>query len=309
MPCTEGFFAHEGVRYRYLRWQGAPDVPPGAAPAPLVLLHGFAQSAGTWEGAAVRLAAQGRPVLALDLVGHGGSGRPAHAGPYALGAQAAALLAFLSHVAGGCADGEAERPQAPKPSVAPAPAPVVAGYSMGGRVALVAAGRRPAAFGGLVLESAGLGPASARERRAAAERTAQWAAQLREGGLAAFMDAWEQLPLFASQRGLPPQVRARVREGRLANSAEALALALEGAGQQAMPGRREALAALAGLEERGVAVLYLAGSLDRKYRLLAQGLRDRSVCRVEVVPGAGHNVHLEAPEAFARLVEEACRRA
>ena len=42
----------------------------------------------------------------------------------------------------------------------------------------------------------------------------------REGGVAAFMDWWETLPLFATQQELPPATRAAIRIGREAQGAE-----------------------------------------------------------------------------------------
>ena len=65
----------------------------------------------------------------------------------------------------------------------------------------------------LVLESVGLGPADDNERAASARRDAANAARLRADGLAAFMEEWERLPLFATQRALPSDVRERVRRG------------------------------------------------------------------------------------------------
>ena len=47
----------------------------GEAPAELVLLHGGAQNAHTWDTVALAL---GRPLLAIDLPGHGHSDAPAH---------------------------------------------------------------------------------------------------------------------------------------------------------------------------------------------------------------------------------------
>ena len=184
--------------------------------------------------------------------------------------------------------------------------PVVVGYSMGGRVALAAVSRQPGAFarcaGGLVLESAGLGPVDERERKDAAERDARNAAALRRDGLSAFMDAWERLPLFATQRDLPASTCERVRAGRLANDAEALARAFEQAGQHAMPSRGDVLAALASLRDCGVPVRYIAGARDAKYRALAEDLEDEGLCEVRVVAGAGHNVHLEEPAAYLRAL-------
>ena len=65
---------------------------------PLILLHGFAQSSASWNATASELAATGRPVYALDLVGHGGSERPANPRAYALDAQGEALLAFAEEL-------------------------------------------------------------------------------------------------------------------------------------------------------------------------------------------------------------------
>ena len=47
----------------------------GEAPPELVLLHGGAQNAHTWDTVAMAL---GRPLVAIDLPGHGHSDAPAH---------------------------------------------------------------------------------------------------------------------------------------------------------------------------------------------------------------------------------------
>lgn len=178
---------------------------------------------------------------------------------------------------------------------------------MGGRVALAAASSQPETFarfaGGLVLESAGLGPVDEREREDAAERDARNAAALRRDGLSAFMDAWERLDLFATQRDLPVSARERMRASRLANDAEALARTFEHAGQHAMPARVDVLAALASLRASGAPVRYIAGARDVKYRTLAESLEDEGLCEVRIVAGAGHNVHLEAPAAYLHALE------
>ncbi|MCB6527362.1 alpha/beta fold hydrolase [Eggerthella lenta] len=261
--------------------------PPATArpsAAPLILLHGFAQSSASWDAVARKLAATGRPIYALDLVGHGESERPADACAYALDAQGEALLSFARMVA----DREGARP-------------AVLGYSMGGRVTLAALRRDPRAFAAVVLEAAGFGPATQ------AKRDAACATRLRADGLEAFMDFWEQLPLFASQRDLPPDVRERLRAGRMANDAEALARTFEQAGQHVMPSRAETLETLAVLRAGGTPLLYLAGERDEKYRALAAQAAEAgaTVC---IIPGAGHNAHLEAPATFAKEVASFLRK-
>ncbi|MEA5020151.1 MAG: 2-succinyl-6-hydroxy-2,4-cyclohexadiene-1-carboxylate synthase [Gordonibacter sp.] len=282
----EDFFTFRGVTYRSVFWGESHCCVAGdgrgIGRAPLVLLHGFAQSASSWDEVAPLLA-RTRPVVALELVGHGGSDRPRDDRFYRIDEAAIATCAFLEHVAR----------QAGVSAV-----PVV-GYSMGGRIALAAAQHRGQLFAALILESAGLGPTDSEERAQAAVRDADCAARLRSEGLKVFMDRWENLPLFATQRTLPVAVQERIRRGRLSNDAEALARVFEGAGQHTMPLREEALARLSRF---AFPTLYLVGSSDQKYRNLAQDLKKRGACSVCIVENAGHNVHLEVPEKYGDVI-------
>lgn len=206
-------------------------------------------------------------VYALDFVGHGRSDKPESAIPYSMGFTCSMLLAFLRFV---------QQENAGR-------APIVVGYSMGGRIALAAvcralgiassASEPDPPLSALVLESAGLGPDSEEARAAVAQANARRARALRDEGIERFMDEWERLPLFSTQQELPDEMRARLRAGRLANDAEALARTLEGTGAQHMSARSECLAALAALAKQGIPVRYLAGQRDEKYRKLAECLR------------------------------------
>ena len=161
-------------------------------------------------------------------------------------------------------------------------------------------------FSALVLESAGTGPADDAAREALRERNFAWAARVRDEGVSAFMDWWAGLPLFESQRNLANDQRERLRAGRLANDTESLALSFERAGAHAMPSQGESIRALCELAAKGIPVSYLAGELDAKYCKVASTLQAESQgaisCRV--VPAAGHNIHLEQPEAFGAILEE-----
>ena len=163
-----------------------------------------------------------------------------------------------------------------------------------------------APFSALVLESAGTGPADDAAREALCERNFAWAARVRGEGVSAFMDWWAGLPLFESQRNLDDDQRERLWAGRLANDAESLALSFERAGAHAMPSKQETVHALCELSRRGIPVSYLAGEFDAKYCKVASTLRAESQgaisCRI--VAAAGHNIHLEQPEAFGAILEE-----
>lgn len=296
-------FVHAGVRYRFVRWRvdaceegsASESASRPYSARPMVLLHGFAQNALSWDGVASYLA-QHHVVYAFDFVGHGESERPSDQAPYEMNAVCEALLAFLRFV------------QCEHDGFAPA----VVGYSMGGRIALAATMSALATdsdipFSMLALESAGLGPATPDERDALARRNEENARRVQEEGVAKFMEAWERLPLFATQQTLPESVRLGVREQRLSNDSFALAQTFRGTGAQRMPYRSQSLAALASLQEKGIAAHYIAGQLDEKYVEVAK-LLERERVRVRVVPRAGHNAHLECPEAFLQILADILAR-
>lgn len=126
---TRGF-DFEGMRFGMKAWRAsAPDAREGGTlSAPIVLVHGFAQQASTWDDAVRLLAGAGAECFGFELAGHGvgacsASGDPAERPDFFdLCFQARALLAFCRVVARDAGV-----------------APVLVGYSMGGRVALQAA--------------------------------------------------------------------------------------------------------------------------------------------------------------------------
>ena len=86
---------------------------------------------------------------------------------------------------------------------------------------------------------------------------------------------------------------------RLRNDPGELARSLRGMGTGRQPPLWGALPALA------MPALAVAGELDPKFAALARRMeREAPPLRAAVVPGAGHNVHLERPGAFGRLLRE-----
>jgi 2-succinyl-6-hydroxy-2,4-cyclohexadiene-1-carboxylate synthase len=117
---------------------------------------------------------------------------------------------------------------------------------------------------------------------------------LRGEGLAAFMEAWEALPLFASQRDLPANLLAEQREWRLAHDPDGLARSLEVLGLAEMPNYRAAMASLE------IPITLMTGSLDVKFSKMAKELASQNDrIRAELVDGVGHNILLEAPSVVA----------
>ncbi|MEC4174939.1 alpha/beta fold hydrolase [Adlercreutzia sp. R7] len=299
--------------------------------AAFVLLHGFAQTPRSWNTVARALQETGHHTYALDLYGAGlmGSsatwGEPAvgelgaPGGAPASGIAPALATAFASGVAP-VLEGEPSLGTMPEGTscgslaslaavcdrvaaivqlvAAVEGAPVLVGYSMGGRIVAETLVRHPGLpLAAVLLEGAGLGPADEAGRAVLARRNRDWAARLRHGGVGAFMDWWETLPLFASQRTLPAEMRAAVRAERMVHTADELARSLEAWGAQHQAIEADTLVALQTLGERGVSALYLAGARDEKYAALAERVWQADL-PASVVPEAGHNVHLEQPAAY-----------
>jgi 2-succinyl-6-hydroxy-2,4-cyclohexadiene-1-carboxylate synthase len=234
-------------------------------PATVVLLHGFAGTGRAWGPVVARLDPQRYRALAPDLRGHGDA---RDARPISFDACAADVLAV--------ADGPI----------------TLCAYSMGGRIALHAALADPARIAHLVLVATTAGIEDAAERaarRAADERLAAFA----ESATAAqFADRWAAQPLFA---GTPPAAERIWRADLLRNDPRALAEALRGVGTGAMAPLWDRLG------ELDVPATVLAGERDAKFvalgERLAAGLPNAELV---VVPGAGHGLPREAPEAIAR---------
>lgn len=259
------------------------DIRPGPPGTPmLVLLHGFTGSAATWA-AHMEALSNLCATVAIDALGHGESDAPSDPTRYSMPHVAADTLAVMDHLG-------IERFG-------------LLGYSMGGRMALhiaVAAGPR---LGLLILESASPGLRTADERAARVAADERLAGLLEREGISAFVDRWEQSPLFASQQNLPQAVQAAQRAQRLRSDPLGLASSLRGTGTGAQEPLHDHLATLT------APTLLIAGELDVKFRAIAQEMQQAlPQAELSVVPGVGHSVHLEAPQEFDSLVRQFIRR-
>lgn len=162
------------------------------------------------------------------------------------------------------------------------------GYSLGARLALRLLRRHPTLFTRALLVSVHPGLDTADERRERLRADLERCRVLADQGLAAFVTRWEAEPLFESQASLPEEVRAAQRRLRLAHRAEGVIQSLLHCGLASMPGSADP-------PPSGVEVAVFAGQRDEKFVRLAQSL-DWPSARVEIVPGAGHNLLLERPD-------------
>jgi 2-succinyl-6-hydroxy-2,4-cyclohexadiene-1-carboxylate synthase len=142
------------------------------------------------------------------------------------------------------------------------------------------------------------------ERAARVGADERWCELLARRGVGAFLDAWQAQLLFESQRALPAAEAAEQRRIRSSHSAEGLTLALRVLGLGRMPNYRSALPAVP------CRLRLVVGEHDHRFTALAREIvRHAPRAELDLVPGVGHNVLLEAPEHLEGLVMRELARA
>jgi 2-succinyl-6-hydroxy-2,4-cyclohexadiene-1-carboxylate synthase len=236
-------------------------------PTTVVLLHGFAGTGRAWDPVAQRLDRERYTALAPDLRGHGA----------ARDARPVSFAACVEDVLG----------------AAPARF-VLCGYSMGGRIAQHVALAAPERVERLVLVATTPGIPDEAERAARRADDERLAAFADGATIEEFADRWAAQPLFA---GTPPAAARIWREDMLRNDPRGLAAVLRGIGTGAMDslwGR---------LGELTMPVTVLAGAEDPKFVALAERMvAALPNAELVVVPGAGHGLPREAPQAVSAAI-------
>ena len=242
----------------------------------ILFLHGFLGSSADWAETFSALDKRFY-CIAPDLPGHGASlGLPPEY--YTIEGTTRALLDLLagleiSHAA-------------------------LAGYSMGGRLAVYLALRYQDRCSGLFLESASPGIDDAAEREARRDADERRASALESGDFEDFLAGWYRQSLFASLSRREGLVEKTI-EVRRRNDPGELARSLRGMGAGSQPSLWEELAGLR------VPALAVAGEMDEKYAGISRRMAALNPgVQTAIVPGAGHNVHLEAPEAYLALLQD-----
>ena len=229
----------------------------------LALVHGFTQTAVSWDPVADRVAASFE-VVRPELPGHGA------AGDLRLGFEEAAA-----------AIGEAAGPA------------TYVGYSMGGRLCLRLALDRPDLVRSLVLVGASPGLPDGAERVARREADEALAVDIERAGTGPFLRRWLAQPLFATLRPTAADVAARACNPP---SGLAAALRLLGTGAQEPLWDRLGELAMPVLLVAGSGDAKFADLAGRMAAAIGPN------AAVELVPGAGHAAHLEQPDAFCALL-------
>ncbi|MGF9724565.1 2-succinyl-6-hydroxy-2,4-cyclohexadiene-1-carboxylate synthase [Bacillus safensis] len=260
----------DGVAYEVV------DQNPSAA-NPTLCLHGFTGSAASWTFLNAYL--ENARLIQVSLLGHGRTDSPVSVRRYAMSQQLADLAEILNQL------------KLHKVNIL--------GYSMGGRIALSFAARYPDRVNKLILESTSPGLRTFKERMARLKQDHQLAQKIRHEGLVKFVDFWESIPLFASQKTLSAERQTELREGRLKANPLGLARSLEGIGTGSQPSIWKAL------KHIHLPVLLICGTLDEKFchigKCMQQELKESQFILAE---HAGHTVHVEQPHFFGKIVSE-----
>ena len=244
----------------------------------LVLLHGFTGSTKTWQHVVRHLPKSVRCIL-VDLIGHGQTSAPENVALYSMTNQVDTLHELLQQL------------QVEKFTLL--------GYSMGGRVALSYAVKYPETIEQLVLESASPGLTSEEERAVRKKADEALAEKILTNGIASFVEKWENIPLFASQKQLSEAMQQEIRTERLQQREIGLANSLRGMGTGVMPNVWDDLAVLP------MPVTLLTGALDEKFVCLNEKMQNLLICAKHLtIPAVGHAIHVENPLKFATIVEE-----
>lgn len=244
---------------------------------PLLLFHGFTGDSETWRPFFEEWSAHSR-LIAVDIIGHGKTDSPEEIDRYQLTSVVEDIKKLLGRLQIDKAD--------------------LLGYSMGGRLALSFALMYPQYVRKLILESASPGLAAALEREKRREQDEKLGKFILEQGIEAFVDYWENIPLFATQKNLAPAKRAAIRQQRLANTAIGLHHSLVGMGTGAQPSWWQHL------HKVEAETLLITGSLDEKFCQIAAKMKDSiSDCTWIEVGDCGHAIHVEKADKFGTIVK------
>ena len=246
---------------------------------PIIFLHGFTGNVNDWN-IVVKNIPQNFYSVVIDLIGHGKSSSPKNIKNYTLSSQLQFLKKIISRL-------ELNNP-------------VLAGYSMGGRLSLAYALENKNNVKALVLESTSFGYKTETEKTERIAADKRLAGQIKNSTLKDFFDFWYGIDLFKSLNNNPNIVLEELKNKKvLTNNKTGLINSLLGFGTGTMDNYLKQIA------EFNKKVLLITGSLDKKFTQIAKEAYTLFPnAKNKTVNNCGHNVHLEKPEEFLKFLNE-----
>ncbi|WP_249871150.1 2-succinyl-6-hydroxy-2,4-cyclohexadiene-1-carboxylate synthase [Oceanobacillus saliphilus] len=259
------YFSREDAAYWYeIHGEGVP----------VVMLHGFTGSSAAWKPF-VDSWGSGYQLITVDLPGHGKTRTPS---PRSMADCCKDLFELFQSIDLGPFH--------------------LLGYSMGGRTALSYAILFQDSLRSLILESSSPGIADEEARKSRKENDEKLAERIEQCGISSFVDFWQDIPLFDSQKRLSADVQGSLRAERLSQSAEGLAQSLR------MMGTGNQLSLWDRLHDFKKPVLLIAGELDEKFVAINKKMQKKLIsCNLIICEDAGHAIHVEKPNTFGKMVK------
>ncbi|MCB9206037.1 MAG: 2-succinyl-6-hydroxy-2,4-cyclohexadiene-1-carboxylate synthase [Ignavibacteriales bacterium] len=246
---------------------------------PILFLHGFTGNFNDWKFVENKLPENFTPIF-IDLIGHGKTSSPIDVKNYTSDSQIELLKELLV-----------------KLKIQEC---VIVGYSMGGRLALEFTLKYPEFVSALILESTSFGIEDESERKRRIESDEKLAEQIENSNISDFIKYWYTIPLFNSLKNLPKDKFENLIKSKIASNNN---IGLKNSLIGFSTGRMQNFYLFA--KTINIKTLLIAGELDEKYKttlLRADYLMPNS--KLKIVNDAGHNVHLEKPEEFLKLINE-----
>lgn len=241
---------------------------------PIIFLHGFTGSSKDWNFIFNSLPKKFFPI-AIDLIGHGETDSPEELCMYSCGS----IIHQLNLIS--------EKIGIDKF--------VIAGYSLGGRVALSYSIKYHNKILGAILESSTAGIEAISDKKERVEHDLLLADKIKSEGMEWFMKFWLELPMFHSLK--EKFDIDYIRNERAKNNVIGLSNMLAGFSTGLMSSYWQELKYLE------FPVLLITGSEDQKFTDINRRMGELIPnVDLKIIDNAGHNTHLEKPELFTKLV-------
>jgi len=243
---------------------------------PVVFLHGFTGCAKDWLFLFDRIPTNFFPI-AIDLLGHGETETKDNVEYYSSNEIIHHLDSILNKLG--------------------LDKIIIAGYSMGGRAALSYIIKYPQRVMSALLESSTPGIEDFLLKKQRVEFDLLLAEKIKNGGTESFINFWFDNPLFETLKKLPDF--ESIKNKRYQNNPVGLANMLAGFSTGLMTSYWEKLHLL------DFPVLLITGNLDERYTNISKKMLGKIIkAQHQTVMNCGHNVHLEKPELFIKLIND-----
>ena len=241
-------------------------------------LHGFTGYAMDWVPVVSSLNKRFNYYL-VDLVGHGKSDSPKESYYYSIDSIVNQLKEIILSLSNDKI--------------------VLAGYSMGGRIALNFALTNGTMLKGLILESSTWGISNENLKKERVLQDEKLAEFIDKNPIDKFVDYWMNIGLFNTQRRFSNEMLSQIREQKLENNKTGLANTLRCSGTGNMKPLYN------NIKDIPLKTLLITGGLDSKFtEINVEMVKLFTNAEHKIIKNAGHNTHLEEPQRFIEAINK-----